>query len=350
MKLQTQLLRDALHVCGQVMDMGQQLQILSHVKMSATNGILLIESSSIQTYVTQEIPIDGEIPPICVSHGSLARQLKFEPDEIELSFDGKLQIRGRGRKQLNFLDVEEFPKRPQKGTPLAVNPLDLAEGLKAVAWAANPEKDSRCEDVLVQLKPKLLECCGFGGILCALFERPLICVEGEMAIHAEFIPVLIHALNVPGAEVFLSDNFVTVTNHKGSASAKLSEQKKFNPDNMRRIARGNPILISSEVLERSCHDAIALNDKPKMKSSVLHFEFTGKELKISSLNGLGRHEEEFELASEPQDFYVAAELLLKAIRGTPNVGTFNLCVGEGGIFLNSGDTTTLVSRNNGKGA
>lgn len=148
MKTNTKLLRTALADVGRCIR-GKVSAIMGHVKLSGVDSLKL-EATNLDSWVTRIVPCVDTLGAtgVMLSHRKLSEVIANTfAEEVELKVEGsKVVIQGVGTTSIARLPIVtgDFQSAPTQGfTPLAVNPVELAEAIEAVAWAADKEDSAR---------------------------------------------------------------------------------------------------------------------------------------------------------------------------------------------------------------
>ncbi len=349
MKLNSKLLKTALAHVGKVARGRTTLPALSCVKLSCVPGDQLqLECTNLDAWITRRIDCAGGIEPVLVNYPLLSRVLEnvtAETLEISNHKDGLYVTAGDSFSKLNTMDVREWPDSPnEKGVTIGVVANDLADGLEAVAWAA--EKSSTASNfklaLTVDLKPTSLICAATRGTIMAIFNRPLICEERRIIMPAAFAHYLAPDMREKDAVVKTTNNLLSVQHAKGSAAIKLSEYPAYNYQQaleLRGKEKGTP--IPKETLIRMCHLAVAFEGMDK--TPTLKAERDGDSIKFSTKGHNGERDESITAIGAALEFKLNAALLLEGLN-TLDSDTVAVTTLNNGAFFEVGDTLIGVSQ------
>lgn len=261
MKLQTKTFHTALAEVGKVIRGRTTLPAAACVKLSMTNDDRLqLEATNFDAWITRKVECAEGIEPVLVNHKKLSEIIgNVTTETLELSLRGsKLVIQGVGSSaivSLNTLPVGEISMSvgDQGFKPLAVPPVDLADGLESVTSLA--DADDRTDCVIVALKPTTLQCAASTrGIMWGIFSRALICEDKKLVLPASMALLIVTDLRAKNCVVSVSDRIISVVSDIGSSAIKLSEKtglpfERFAPS--RAGLKGT--LLDRETLRRFCN-------------------------------------------------------------------------------------------------
>lgn len=370
MKINTKQFKAALADVGRVIKGRGAAMGFQCVRLSTTDqDMLRIEASNGDAWITRLIECAGGTERMVVNHSLLSScvgSISSEMMDVELVSAGrKLSIRDVSesgspqRTCINTFDVEEFRGDPtlEDGNmaPLAVNPLDLAEGINSVYWAAardeNSVKSQSFLSVLIDLAADRMDCAATTGTYMACFYRPAFCEDRKIMIPASLCPVLVPLMEDAAAEVWVGERMISVTTPTGRASVKLSESPDFDYKRMNALLGGGKMTsIKKDVLRKCCAFARTLN-KPEAVPLFNAFRKDG-ELVIYTRGAHGEHVESVpcEFAQEtPIDFATPADQLDMALsRAKDDTVGFHCVSGKAGnaTFFQCGDMTLAIAHCN----
>lgn len=346
MKIKTKLLEAALSDCAMTNRIRTTLPALYCCRISASDGVLHVESTSLDCWIKRHAECDGDLESVCVNHKALSSLVAADnSEEIELGVKNKrLEIKGRSRAALTTWPSTELPAFPEQGKPIAVNTSDLADGIDAVSWVGPMKKgDDRCQDMVVKLKPKMLECGSFGGVICGVFQRPLICGTAEFYFPCAQADAIVSQLRAKESELYLSDKYVSVKSERGTTSVLLVEKLGYDYSPLFSMITGKDVALNTETVRYATECCNVIYGQSSV-SPVLRFEFDGTTVtyRASTKNG-----DTFE-HSEPSNgeacsFLLATELLSPALRELDSLPV-KLSVAESGVLFRAGDTTLMIGK------
>lgn len=348
MKLTTKTFRTALAEVGKVIRGRTTLPAAACVKLSmADDDRLQLEATNFDAWITRKVECTEGIESVLVNHSLLSRLVDNITDEsFEMVLDGsKLTLKAKAVSVINTLDHTSIASHDWTGSkPLAVNPVDLADGLEAVNWAA--ETNANAEEfkltTVIDLYPTFLACAATTGRVLAVFKRPLICERREVVLPSALVNLVCADLREKNTSVSLTERQLIVQHDRGGASIKLSELKAFPYERlttMRGKAKGT--LVDREFLRRGCHYAMTLtgsSEKPALDAMR-----NGDAIDISCRGALGEFSESIEAVGEKLAMKVPAEQLDECLSKTlaDEVCVITL---PNATFIEAGDMLFAVSQ------
>lgn len=183
------------------------LPILSTVKLSDQDGQFTAIGTDMDLYVSAKCECEGELDTLCISPGPIMGVCGYGPDQISLSVVGeRLRVVSCSTASLSVHDAKEFPRWPKDMTvDLGVNPLDLADCIESVAWAADGKSQRgilhQCLGVQMSAKIKGLVASACGGPIMSYIHKPAIVPEDDFIIQSVHAPIMCEALRGEGVAV-----------------------------------------------------------------------------------------------------------------------------------------------------
>lgn len=208
----------------------QSLYILNSIRCEAANNTLRLRASNIEEDQSEEVPCEGEMQGICIPARIFLELVSAAPDTITMEVDGNsVKITGAGEAKIAYFEAGMFPKEPEdKFSGIGLNPLDLADGIEAVAWAQdvskNPDKHI-LKSVHVKTSAHEIMCEAFAGIMFGRFTRASIAADSDFAVHTPFVPRVIECLRKEGAVLSIGERFLRIDSKGATYSCKLMEGK-----------------------------------------------------------------------------------------------------------------------------
>lgn len=209
------------------------LPILSCAKLEAHEGKLTLMVTDLDVFASATCPCEGDLPPLCVDVVMLNYMVQHAGDEVQLNLgqdNRRLFVEGEGTAQLAIQNAEEFPPWPtEKMTKLGINPTELADAIKGVAWASDTHAkitiDIWREVVWVKTTKDTMEAAATDGKEFAYVNKQLICAPAEFIFPAKQAALLADALLVSGGDVVISETWVGTESDTYRVAVKLAEGK-----------------------------------------------------------------------------------------------------------------------------
>lgn len=206
------------------------LPILNTVKISGVDNRIEIHATNCDAHGVARCECDGEFGAVCVNARTLANVLKSAGEQVVIEVVGnRLKLQSASDFGLSYLDVKEFPPFPKPDgiKQIGVPPVDLADCLEAVAWAAAYGKDAEARQSLaavnVLMRPKQLRCAATTGRALAIADRDVICSDAEFNVPAPQTGLLVDSLRDSGAVVSLSESWICCHADNLTVAVRLSE-------------------------------------------------------------------------------------------------------------------------------
>lgn len=133
----------ALSNVARIIEPRNTIPVLSHVKLSAADGILSVTGTDLDIVATDTCPAAGKGGSVCVDAKLLTAIVGKAAGDVTISLkDGELAVKsGRSKFKLQTLPAEDFPMLPE-GQYVAEFTVDLAKLAKPIQFAVN-QKDHR---------------------------------------------------------------------------------------------------------------------------------------------------------------------------------------------------------------
>lgn len=287
MKLDSTPLRSALDLLKPIVK-GRTIPILNCVRLEAKRNRLTITASDIDQFQVAKVECEDDLDALCVNAQHLSCCIPAE-GVVQFKSDGKqLEIKhGKSVFKLNIQDSAEFPAMPDtKDCKLqGIVCADLAEGIKAVAWAASQNHLDRpiLTAIRVAPKAKMLMVGATDSHELACFDRPLICPVFEMLMPGEFADRASDCLLQKGAELKLSDRAIYITHDSGSYWCKQMEGKYPSTDFVRAFKTSELGAIDVRMTLQALDSCLSLSDPSKTPTALLTFSKNGLDIDFSAL-------------------------------------------------------------------
>lgn len=287
MKLDSAPLRSALDLLKPIVK-GRTIPILNCVRLEAKRNRLTITASDIDQFQTAKVECEDDLDALCVNAQHLSCCIPAEGIVRFKSSDNQLEIKhGKSVFKLNIQDAAEFPPMPEtKDCKLqGIQCKDLAEGIKAVAWAVEPEEliSQILTSVHVAPKAKMLTVEATNRKELASFDRPLICPVFEMLLPGDFAARASDCLLQKGAELKLSDRAIYITHDSGSYWCKQMEGKYPATDFVRAFKTSELGAIDVRMTLQALDSCLSLSDPSKTPVALLTFSKDGLDIDFSAL-------------------------------------------------------------------
>lgn len=354
MKVNTKALKLALADVGRVIKTRTTVPAFYCVKLSDAGGMLKLECTNADAWVSRKIECDVPMADVLVNHRMLSDLVALVDSEfIHISSlkMNKLSIEWGGKLQsVRTLPLEQYLDAPTfKGEALGCSLPDLAEAIDAVSWAASTDaKESGYRVcVLIDLEPTKMTCAAVSQRGMAIFSRPLICESRQIVIHASQADMITPELAAPDALAYVTDNLFIVENAVGGCAIKLTESKGVNYKQItEQRGDGKGTTLAKDVLLRNCKVAMAINEQDKglTLSPLKAFREQGSDsVTITTFGGENQGVETIHAPGEPLDMYISSEYLRAAIAKAP-LPTVNIVSQPNAVFIESGDMTYFVPK------
>src|SRR5579863_3335059 len=192
------------------------IPILSCVRIQAINGGFKAQASDLDTFIEASCCCDGELEACCVAPGPLLALSSYGPDTMELSMnETRLKVVSGAMATLSVASAEEFPPWPDGGKDLVVNASDLADGINAVKWAADPRSEQGImrKSIGVDLVTKANKIAVFAcdGKELGCYSKPAIVPNAKFVALSESVGPLCEAMKGTNPTIKLDDNWIVVS-------------------------------------------------------------------------------------------------------------------------------------------
>ncbi len=355
MKISTKALKLALADVGRVIKTRTTVPAFYCVKLSDANGMLKLECTNADAWVSRKIEAEGSIPEALISHAMLSQLVAIASEEsitISSLKGGKLSIglSATNVQSVRTLPLEQYLAAPTfKGEALGCSLPDLAEAIDAVSWAASTDaKESGYRVcVLIDLEPTKMTCAAVSQRGMAIFSRPLICESRKIVIHASQADMITPELAANDALAYVTDNLFIVENAIGGCAIKLTESQGVNYKQItEQRGDGKGTVLPKDVLLRNCKVAMAINEQDKglTLSPLKAFREPGSDsVTITTFGGENQGVETIHAPGEPLDMYISSEYLRAAIAKAP-LPNVTIVSQSNAVFIEAGDTTYFVPK------
>jgi hypothetical protein len=203
------------------------IPILSHLRIEAKNGKLIIAASDIEQYCEWQIDCEGTLEPCCLYARHFAPLVEAAGPEVKLERGTNvIAVTGNGEANLPFMEAEEFVRRPEdKLTPVAVECVELADSIDTVAWVTALSDRGRliCEFAYIVIAPKKLSVRATNGRILSNVEKDLIGGDYKFACHQNFHRNIVQWLRFKDSQFMSSHRSVSVKSECGQWWGNLSE-------------------------------------------------------------------------------------------------------------------------------
>lgn len=339
----------ALVSCGQAIKTRTTLPILTSVLLEQDGNSLRLRTTSLDVWITQQMPSAGELDPCCVSHDTLLSILKLgSTEEVELLLDGKLMVKlGKSVTRLPVQPAKEFPAAPDMGKGLAVNAIDLADALEATAWAVCDAKANRpnMENVIIAMSAKELLVLAGNGYVLARHQRATICSKAACNVPGAHCGALARALRETGGAPMLSAKHLSAVHDNGSVSVLLSEQSKpaFEAVLAKMEEATQCVVLPVAPMLGACEQVIALCGDAELPR--LDLEVSKDYVTVKSIGKQGDYADGFDLNEDVPEGSIRIDAKnLKAILTRVSGDTVKVRLHDNGTLWEQGDLTMAASQ------
>lgn len=294
MKIESKKLAAALSKVIGIVGRRTTLPILGCVLIQSRENTLEITATDLDCWATAKCECDGKLDPVCVSGRLLHGLIQNAPEWVSITIEGnRLIVEGNGRAGVSYLEAKEFPPFPiNKLKKIGVNPVDLADCIEGVAWAAKPKSIDRpkLQTINILLSAKSIRCEASDGHVLSRMTRALIATDAEFMLPVAVSGLVCECLRGENATVELSENWLVVHSDSLVSAARLFDGKYYNLDQMVKVERESVGSVSIADLIRAFSTIVGLaKDKdfcpavitPHKKELVVEFQDDVNEFKVA---------------------------------------------------------------------